>query len=101
MNAMTMELKEVCQIVLPSSLVPLPTQPNHLGVNPKIIAKVARWFFPSWEPLEPTSKRAMVGPTCGNLETKCEPHACKDHVLPSWEIMTHSQLLEGLKGESK
>jgi hypothetical protein len=89
MNAMTMELKKVCQIVLLSSLVPLPTQPNHLGVNPKIIAKVARWFFPSWEPLEPTSKRAMVGPTYGDLETKCESHACKDPVLPSREIRTN------------
>jgi len=47
MNAMTLQLKEVCQIVLPSSLVPLPTQPNCLGADPKIVAEVARWFFPS------------------------------------------------------
>ncbi len=82
MNAMTLELKEVCQTVLPSSSVPLPTQPSRLGANPKIVAKVARWFFPSWEPLEPTSERAMVGPTCGDLETKCESRACKDSPLP-------------------
>jgi len=42
MNAMTLELKEVCQTVLPRSLVPLPTQPNRLGANPKIVGKVAR-----------------------------------------------------------
>ncbi|CAK9856985.1 unnamed protein product [Sphagnum jensenii] len=53
MNAMTLELKEVFQTVLPSSSVPLPTQPSRLGANPKIVAEVARWFFPSWEPLEP------------------------------------------------
>ncbi|CAK9879715.1 unnamed protein product [Sphagnum jensenii] len=53
MNAMTLELKEVCQTVLPSSSVPLPTQPSRLGANPKTVAEVARWFFPSWEPLEP------------------------------------------------
>jgi hypothetical protein len=56
MNAMTLELKEVCQTILPSSLVPLPTQPSHLDGNPKIVAEVARWFFPSWEPLEPISE---------------------------------------------
>jgi hypothetical protein len=53
MNAMTLELKEVCQTVLPSSSVPLPTQPSCLGANPKTVAEVTRWFFPSWEPLEP------------------------------------------------
>ncbi len=53
MNAMTLELKEVCQTVLPSSSVPLPTQPSRLGANPKTVIEVARWFFPSWEPLEP------------------------------------------------
>jgi hypothetical protein len=90
MNAMTLELKEVCQTVLPSSSVPLPTQPNRLGANPKIVAKVARWFFPSWEPLEPTFERATVGPTCGDLETKCESHACKDPPLPLWEIKTNT-----------
>jgi hypothetical protein len=42
MNAMTLELKEVCQTVLPRSSVPLPTQPNRLGANPKIVGKVAR-----------------------------------------------------------
>jgi len=67
----------------------LPTQPNRLGANPKIVAEVARWFFPSWEPFEPTSERAMVGPTCGDLETKCESHACKDSPLPLWEIKTN------------
>ncbi|CAK9868326.1 unnamed protein product [Sphagnum jensenii] len=82
MNAMTLELKEVCQTVLPSSSVPLPTQPSRLGANPKIVAEVARWFFPSWEPLEPTSERATVGTTCGDLETKCESHAYKDPLLP-------------------
>ncbi len=87
---MTLELKEVCQTVLPSSSVPLPTQPSRLGANPKIVAEVARWFFPSWEPLEPTSERAMVGPTCGDLETKCESHACKDPPLPLWEIKTNT-----------
>jgi hypothetical protein len=86
MNAMTLELKEVCQTVLPSSSVPLPTQPSRLGANPKIVTEVAKWFFPSWEPLEPTSERAMVGPTCGDLETKCESRACKDSPLPLWEI---------------
>jgi hypothetical protein len=53
MNAMTLELKEVCQTVLPSSLVPLPTQPNRLGANPKTIVEVVRWLFSSWKPLEP------------------------------------------------
>jgi len=53
MNAMTLELKEVCQTILPSSSIPLPTQPSCLGANPKIVAEVARWFFPSWEPFEP------------------------------------------------
>jgi hypothetical protein len=48
-----LELKEVCQIVLSSSSVPLPTQPSRLGANPKIVAEVARIFFPSCEPLEP------------------------------------------------
>jgi hypothetical protein len=24
----------------------------------------------------------MVGPTCGDLETKCESRACKDSPLP-------------------
>jgi hypothetical protein len=86
MNAMTLELKEVCQTVLPNSSVPLLTQPSRLGANLKIVAKVARWFFPSWEPLEPTSERAMVGPTSGDLETKCESHACKDPLLPLWDI---------------
>jgi len=86
MNAMTLELKEVCQTVLPSSSIPLPTQPSHLGANPKIVAEVTRWFFPSLEPLEPTSERAMVGPTCGDLETEGESHACKDPPLPLWEI---------------
>jgi len=94
MNVMTLELKEVCQTVLPSSLVPLPAQPNCLGANPKIIAQVARRFFPSWEPLEPISERAMVGPTCGDLETKCESHACKDAPLPLWEIKTNRIPLE-------
>jgi len=89
MNVMTLELKEVYQTVLPSSSVPLPTQPNRLGANPKIVAEVARWFFPSWKSFEPTFERAMVGPTCGDLETKCESHACKDPPLPSWEIKTN------------
>ncbi len=53
MNAMTLELKEVCQTILPRSSVPLPTQPSRLGADPKIVVEVARWFFPSWEPLEP------------------------------------------------
>jgi len=82
MNAMTLELKEICQTILPSSSVPLPTQPSRLGANPKIVVEVAKWFFPSWELVEPTSKRAMVDPTCGDLETKCESHACKDLPLP-------------------
>jgi hypothetical protein len=89
MNAMTLQLKEVCQTILRSSSVPLPTQPNHLGVNPKIVAEVARWFFSSWEPFEPTSERAMVGPTCGDLKTKHESHACKNLPLPLWEIKTN------------
>jgi hypothetical protein len=89
MNAMTLQLKEVCQTVLPSSSVPLPTQPSCLGGDPKIVAEVARWFFPSWEPLEPTFERAMVGLTCGDLETKCESHVCKDSLLPLWEIKTN------------